>query len=78
MTDWEDYTSFEKKQLVMTAVNLAREELERELSKSRNLAYAHVLLTMLKDNKFESHLSEQERELLELARQPYLTKELQK
>ena len=53
MPDWEKYTDSERKQLVTVAFGLAREELTQELSKSRNRDYAHALLTMLKDNKWE-------------------------
>ena len=80
MPDWGKYTDSEKTQLVTMAVALAREELEQELGKSRNEEFAHMFLTMLENSKFkfENHLSEQAREVLNLTREPYLTKELQK
>ncbi len=53
MPNWERYTNSEKAQLVTVAVALAREELEQELDKARNEEFAHMFLTMLKNNKWE-------------------------
>ena len=53
MPDWERYTNSEKTQLVTVAVALAREELEQEPGKYRNEEFAHMFLTMLKNNKWK-------------------------